>query len=577
MTDGTKADERSPLLARVQTLTGKPSHDVEAAEPPLDVAGEFWSLSSMALQVALSTFARLALTAIDSAFLGHLGTTALAASALATTWTTVPLMAVWAGASALLTLCGQSWGAKNGALTGVWLQMGLVLTTALTIPVFAWFWSVGFVLEWSTDDEEVVRLGVRFARILSLSIWPSLTYACVRLYFQAMGIMAPTTIVGAASIVVAIVANYFLIFGCFGWQGLGFDGSPLATVVASCFQPIALIGYCIMYKKMHRQAWAGWDFSMFTRERFAIFMQVAGPDAASSMIAALSSSALTLIAARLGPDVIAANAVISSLWALIWALFWGYGCATQIRVANYLGANRPKAARLLAVLGGCCTVVTVLALAIATVVVRENIFLAFTDVDDLLQLCLLVLPIFVVDFILDSVDVLVTAVLTAMSEAAITAWVSSLGTWVVELPLAYFGAITLGYGFPALWYAIGIMEITKLGIYAVVMARVDWTAMAHRAATNMENPDAVQSDSANEGNDYGTTGTANHQDGTDSARQDKEREAAVELALAEGEILPARSPPAPLALTPSSQLQQQQRRHQWGDSEPMNQSPEVSV
>ena len=74
--------------------------------------GEFVDLSTMAFQVSLATVARIALTSIDAAFLGHLpissgvdSVKALAASSLAQVWTSVPLMGVWAGASALITVC----------------------------------------------------------------------------------------------------------------------------------------------------------------------------------------------------------------------------------------------------------------------------------------------------------------------------------------------------------------------------------------------------------------------------------------------------------------------------------------
>ncbi|GLD99642.1 hypothetical protein PINS_up008368 [Pythium insidiosum] len=118
--------ERAPLLQKTKATSGTSSSKQPRVrrEPPVDVRGEFLQLLNMALQVSLSTFARIALTSIDSAFLGHLGTSALAASSLAGVWTNVPLSAVWAGASALITLCGQAWGARNGELTGIWLQMG---------------------------------------------------------------------------------------------------------------------------------------------------------------------------------------------------------------------------------------------------------------------------------------------------------------------------------------------------------------------------------------------------------------------------------------------------------------------
>ncbi|GMF52527.1 unnamed protein product [Phytophthora fragariaefolia] len=457
-----------------------------AGETDVDVAAEFWGLAWMALQVSLSTVARIALISVDSAFLGHLGTSSLAAASLASTWTNVPLAGVWSGATALVTLCGQAWGAQNGELTGTWLQIGLAAVSLLSLPVLLWYWSIGFVLELSTADAEVVRLGQRFARILSLSIWPSLSYACVRLYFQSMGIMSPVTVVGTLSIGVACAANYTLIFGAFGWGGLGFDGSPMATVIAAWFQPLALVSYCIGYKKMHLQAWGGWDVGAFTRDRLTVFLNIAGPVAANSMVSNLANSALSLVAARLGSDVIAANAVISGLWSLLWALFWGFGSATQIRVANYLGAGRPKAARVLAVLGLGCTVGTVAALATVTFVLRETLFRIYTNDDTLLQLCMLVQPIFITGYMLESIEILTSSVLAGMGEVSVTAWVSSLSVWCIELPIAYFGGVTMGFGFSALWYGVCTMELVKLAIFAYVLSRTDWVEMADRAVKTME-------------------------------------------------------------------------------------------
>ncbi|KAG6613191.1 Multidrug/Oligosaccharidyl-lipid/Polysaccharide (MOP) Flippase Superfamily [Phytophthora cinnamomi] len=508
-------------------------------EADVDVAAEFWGLTGMALQVSLSTFARIALISVDSAFLGHLGTASLAAASLASTWTNVPLAGVWSGATALVTLCGQAWGARNGELAGTWLQIGLVVVSLLSLPVVLWYWSVGCLLALSTDDAEVVRLGVRFARILSLSVWPSLVYACVRLYLQSMGIMSPVTVVGALSIGVACAANYTLIFGALGWGGLGFDGSPMATVIAAWFQPLALISYCICYRQMHLQAWGGWDLKAFTRERLRVFLNISGPVAANSMVSNLANSALTLVAARLGADVIAANAVISGLWSLLWALFWGFGSATQIRVANYLGAGRPKAARVLGFLGFVCTVGTVATLAVVTFLLRETLFRLYSNDDALLQLCMLVQPIFITGYMIESVEILVSSVLAGMGEVSVTAWVSSLSVWCIELPIAYFGGVTLGFGFSALWYGVCTMEVLKLSIFAYVLSRTDWAEMAARAVKTME----AASDS--------DTGV----------EQESLQYAMAEGANTPGNLAPVVRSPAQGLMTPSG------RRRQWDQIE----------
>ncbi|KAI9985820.1 hypothetical protein PInf_024593 [Phytophthora infestans] len=438
--------EKSPLLPTTAASSSE--------EPAVDVQKEFLGLSSIALQVSLATFARIALYSIDYVFLGHLGTTELAAASLASVWTTVPLLTVWSSMSAIVTLCGQAWGAGNAKLTGIWLQMGLTLVTLCTPALMLYYWFVEFGLRASTNDKEVVRLGIRFSRVLMFSIWPNLVYVCLRLYFQAMGVMMPTTVVGTLSMVVSVAANYFFIYGALGWTGLGFDGSALATVVASWFQPAALT--CV-----------GWlDFSEFTRERMTVFYNNSAPAAVNSLVSNVASSSLSLIAAWLGPDIIAANAIVS-----------------DPRV-QFLGANRPKAAKTLGMLGFGCTVVTVTLLALVTLLFRADVFRLYTN--DLLNVCTSVLPVFIVAFMVEATEMVFASILSAMGQVHITAWTSTLATWLVELPAAYVLAIVLEGGFAALWYSICLMEVLKLVVYAIVLRRIDFAEMAREAVKNME-------------------------------------------------------------------------------------------
>lgn len=62
----------------------------------------------------------------------------------------------------------------------MWLQFGLLLVVVLSVPVFVWYWGIGVVLEYSTDDPEVIELSAQFARVLSGAILPSLVYSCLR-------------------------------------------------------------------------------------------------------------------------------------------------------------------------------------------------------------------------------------------------------------------------------------------------------------------------------------------------------------------------------------------------------------
>lgn len=297
---------------------------------------------------------------------------------------------------------------------GVWLQFGLLMTTLLSIPVFIWYWCIEYVLEFSTDDQRVQQLAAQFARVTSFAILPALIYGCLRQYFQAMGILMPTTIVNICSIFLAVGGNRVFIHGIAGWKGLGFVGSPLSTVVAAWFQPCMLFAYCVLYKKHHRRGWAGWSRKALTPCRFKIFAMVAGPIAGNSFVTNLANTLVSLVAAKLGPETIAANAVISGLWGLLWGLFWGYGCATQVRVANCLGAGDPKRAKMIAMIGLACTGVVVSILAAVTSMLDVDIIAIYTNDPGLLQKSKGVLPIFIAAYVLESIEMLCSGVLTGM-------------------------------------------------------------------------------------------------------------------------------------------------------------------
>lgn len=59
-------------------------------------------------------------------------------------------------------------------------------------------------------------------------------------------------------------------------------------------------------------------------------------------------------------------------------------------------------------------------------------------------------------------------------------WTSAIATWLINLPVAYIGGITMGYGFPGLWVGVLCMELFKVGSYSLALARVQWGEMAER-------------------------------------------------------------------------------------------------
>eukprot|EP00122_Pirum_gemmata_P011662 Pgem_evm1s10805 len=87
------------------------------------------------------------------------------------------------------------------------------------------------------------------------------------------------------------------------------------------------------------------------------------------------------------PEVLTANAVLTALWTISWSFFWGISLATQVKVANYMGAFKPKSAKNVAVLGFCCSFVIVLLLSLIILGARRHLFELYTSDQEILDLC----------------------------------------------------------------------------------------------------------------------------------------------------------------------------------------------
>ncbi|KAE9336667.1 hypothetical protein PR003_g12392 [Phytophthora rubi] len=252
------ANERTSLLLDETFSSMK---EEEAEEPLPTFNEESCAIWNMGWLVSVTTFCRISLTTVSTAFLGHLGSKELAASALASVWTNGVQMLIFGFAISVCTLCGQAYGAKNCALVGVWLQLALIFITLLSIPVMLSFFYVDIVLRLVTDDLEVLMLADRYARYLAPTVLPQAIYCALRQYLQSQEIMEPPAVIGVASVGISLITNYVFIYGCGPFPALGFIGAPIAQSVSSIFQPVALVVYGFWYKGYHRKTWAGFDLA----------------------------------------------------------------------------------------------------------------------------------------------------------------------------------------------------------------------------------------------------------------------------------------------------------------------------
>ncbi|ETV86012.1 hypothetical protein, variant 6 [Aphanomyces astaci] len=427
------------------------------------VAEEAASIYAICWKISLATFCQLSVLTISTAFLGHLGTRELAASAMVMSVVGGFRIIPWAFSISISTLGGHAYGAKNYELVGVWLQIGLIMLVPVSALLMAVCLNIRPCLELMTDDLELLAMGETYAWYVSWSVWPSAIYEALRGYYKAQEIMTPTTVVDVTTLFISIGVNYVFIYGCLGWPGFGFIGSPLALVFIAVIQSVSLWSFAHLLQERHTKTWFGWK-------------------AKNCLNAARLRQYLTLTA-RIGSLNVAAYNILFTIWTLAYGVYIGFSTPIQVRVSHALGANDPAKAKQSAVVGCAMGSFAAGFLSVAMYVGRDEMLALYTADVDLQDVIRPVLGLFCLAACLSGVHITLSAMLEAMSLAGTLVLASSVGSWLVLLPVAYELAFATSWGFGGLYIGSVIGESVKLVIMAVALVWVfDWHVVAEQVS-----------------------------------------------------------------------------------------------
>ncbi|GLE00496.1 hypothetical protein PINS_up009253 [Pythium insidiosum] len=459
---------------------------------------ELLELSSMAVQFSLRQMVRQAMTITDDAFQGHIGTKQLAGVALAAMWMGVPSTFIQFSIQAINTLCSQAYGAGNNHLVGIWLQTAIAFAIVGSIPVMIWYMCVGKFIAITLDDPETVHFGSQFASIMALGLIPQYIYGACSTYFASQGIIMPATVCSALTMLMNIAFNQFYIYGAFGWKGLGFIGSPLATVTSTCLQLTLFLSYTVLWKGYHKPYWGGWTWEALRRDRLQVFLALAIPMGASSVVDWASATVAGAFSGFLGPNIAASQAVLGGVFGVANSAVSGFSTSTQIRMSRYLGKGNAFAAKRVLYLGATIVFGGAIVMLVGVTLLRHQIFKVWSNDPVIIGMCTDTLVVFVICILVAFVRFLLTAVLNALSLAQINLWANNFASWIIYVPLSYVLPVTLGWGLDGFWWADTLGELFKALILVWGVSRVNWTDAARKAQRAAEADDTELDDAEQE-------------------------------------------------------------------------------
>ena len=300
--------------------------------------GFYRELFVLVIPIVIQNVIASAISFADTLMLGNVDQTSLSASGLAGQLMFLINVMFFGLNSAITILASQYWGKKDMNVISKILGMGLIIAMVVTVSFSACAFFIPKRVMWIwTNDPKLIEAGAVYLRYVAPSYiflgifqpYMSILKSCERVVFS--------TVTSTFALVVNVVFNYLLIFGVGPFPEMGIAGAALATSFSCGSGALISIIDFITQKRMPR------SLKIMFRIPLALvgdFFRYSLPAFINDVMWGLAFTVNSIIMGHLGSDIVAANAVVSSVRDLITVVGFGISAAASIMLGKEIGENR---------------------------------------------------------------------------------------------------------------------------------------------------------------------------------------------------------------------------------------------
>lgn len=175
-------------------------------------------------------------------------------------------------ASALDTLCGQAYGARQYHLLGIHMQRAMFVLLLVSLPLAIIWANTGPILIALGQDPEISEEAERYARFMIPSLFAYGLLQCLVKFLQTQNIVFPMMISSGIATLLHILLCWILVFK----SGLGSRGAALANSI-SYWINVLLLAIYVKFSSSCAKTWTG--FSKEALHNILTFLILAIPSA----------------------------------------------------------------------------------------------------------------------------------------------------------------------------------------------------------------------------------------------------------------------------------------------------------
>ncbi|XP_057784276.1 protein DETOXIFICATION 14-like [Salvia miltiorrhiza] len=440
-------------------------------------AGDLNRVNLIALPMIVVTLSQYLLRTSPIFMLGHLGELSLSSASIATSLSNVTGFSLLFGmASALETLCGQAYGAKQYERVGAFTYGAIFCLFIVCLPVCVlWIYTEELLILMGQDPLISAEAG-KYTIYLIPTLFPYAILQSLVRYLQTQSLIFPMLWTALLSLCFQLLLCWSFVFKF----NLGNGGAALSIAISYWFN-VALLVLYVKFSPTCEKTRASFSKDIFLTVRE--FFRFAVPSAVMVCLEWWSFELVILLSGLLPNPELATSvlAVCFTMTSLHYHIPYSFGAAASTLVSNELGAGKPEGARI--------AVYAVVVLAVAEFVIAStSLYLcrgilgyAFSGEKQVVEGVKEMVPLLCMSIVMDSSQAVLSGVARGSGWQHIGAYVNLGSYYIVGIPVALLLGFVLDLKGKGLWSGLVAGTTVQALSLSFITSLTNWDNQAREA------------------------------------------------------------------------------------------------
>ncbi|XP_038997976.1 protein DETOXIFICATION 41-like [Hibiscus syriacus] len=448
-----------------------------------------WLLSGSSIVVSIFNYM---LSFVTLMFTGHLGALELAGASIASVGIQGLAYGIMLGmASAVQTVCGQAYGAKQYSAMGIICQRAIILHLGAAVVLTFLYWFSGDVLQAMGQTESIAQKGQVFARGLIPQIYAFAVSCPMQRFLQAQNIVNPLAYMAVGVFLVHILLTWIVVFVL----DYGLIGAAL-TLSLSWWFLVIINGVFIIFSPSCKNTWTG--LSLRALSGMWPYFKLTVASAVMLCLEIWYSQGLVLISGLLTNPTIALDSISICMNYLNWDMQFmlGLSAAASVRVSNELGAGHPRVAKFSVFVVNGTSILISTVFSVIVLVFRVALSKAFTSDSEVIEAVSDLTPLLAISVFLNGIQPILSGVAIGSGWQAIVAYVNLATYYIIGLPIGCVLGFKTSLGVAGIWWGMIIGVLLQTTTLIILTARTNWNKEVEKAADRLRDSTNEETDLA---------------------------------------------------------------------------------